>query len=423
MRDAKFDAWVQCARAVPIEREIDRRRIKLRGEIERVGPCPRCGGDDRFSINTKKRVWNCRVCGIGGDVIKLVEHLDGCDFKTACTTLVGDPPPKAKANGKDHDAAETRKVVVAEFPYLDEFGAIAFVIERVEYRKADGSFVLRKDGKHKKTFRQKRPDPEKPGHWLWDADGVPIFPYRLPELIEAIANERRIIVVEGEAKVDLLWSWNVPATCCVGGAGKWKAEHSAFLRGADVVILPDNDEPGRKYVDVIGSSLQDIAATIRVLLLPHLKEKEDVVDWAARGGTVEQLHELTAREARPWTPDERADEQRAPELSDDALALTFAERHADDLRFVAFRGRWLLWASSRWVLDDTLRAFDRARAICREAASSDAIGSRVAAALASAKTVAAVERLAKSDRRIAATTEQWDAEPEIFNTPKEEQSP
>ena len=304
MRDAGYDAWVQCARAVPIEREIDRRRVKLRGENERVGPCPRCGGDNRFSINIKKRVWNCRGCGIGGDVIKLVEHLDDCDFKTACTTLVGEPPPKAKANGKDHDAAETRRVVVAEFPYLNEFGAVAFVSERIEYRKADGSFVLRKDGKHKKTFRQKRPDPEKPGHWIWDTDGVPIIPYRLPELIEAIANERRIIIVEGEAKVDLLWSWNVPATCCVGGAGKWKAEHSAFLRGADVVILPDNDEPGRKHVDVIGSSLQDIATRIRVLVLPALGEKKDIEDWATRGGTVEKLHGLIECEARPWTSTE-----------------------------------------------------------------------------------------------------------------------
>lgn len=305
MRDAEFDAWVQRARAVPIEREIDRRRIKLRGKIERVGPCSRCGGgDDRFSINTKKRVWNCRGCGIGGDVIKLVEHLDGCDFKTACTTLVGEPPPKAKANGKDYAAAETRKVVVAEFPYLDEFGAVAFAIERVEYRNADGSFVLRKDGKHKKTFRQKRPDPERPRHWIWDADGVPIIPYRLPELIDAIANGRRIIIVEGEAKVDLLWSWNVPATCCVGGAGKWKAEHSAFLRGTDVVILPDNDEPGRKHVNVIGSSLQDIATRIRVLVLPALGEKEDIEDWASRGGTVEKLHGLIECEASPWTSTE-----------------------------------------------------------------------------------------------------------------------
>jgi hypothetical protein len=46
-----------------------------------------CGGRDRFSINTKKQVWHCRVCQAGGDVIALVQHLDGCDFKSAVRTL------------------------------------------------------------------------------------------------------------------------------------------------------------------------------------------------------------------------------------------------------------------------------------------------------------------------------------------------
>jgi CHC2 zinc finger len=49
---------------------------------ERVGPCPKCGGTDRFSINTKKQVFNCRQCQTGGDVIKLVRFLDGCDPAT-----------------------------------------------------------------------------------------------------------------------------------------------------------------------------------------------------------------------------------------------------------------------------------------------------------------------------------------------------
>ena len=74
-QSAAFDNWSAKARAVRIEDEIVRRGIKLRGKIERVGPCPKCGGEDRFSINTKKGVWNCRQCGVGGDVIKLVEHL------------------------------------------------------------------------------------------------------------------------------------------------------------------------------------------------------------------------------------------------------------------------------------------------------------------------------------------------------------
>src|SRR6516225_4280064 len=98
-----YDNWLDKARAVPIEREIEHGGIKLNGgQVERAGPCPICGGDDRFSINTKKGVWNCRGCGKGGDVINLVEHLDGVSFIPACTTLTGEPPPpKGKADGKD----------------------------------------------------------------------------------------------------------------------------------------------------------------------------------------------------------------------------------------------------------------------------------------------------------------------------------
>jgi hypothetical protein len=79
------------ARAVSIERVIDQHGIKLRGKIERVGPCPICGGRDRFAINTKKQVWNCRGCAVGGDVIALVRFLDGCEFADACRTLAGEP--------------------------------------------------------------------------------------------------------------------------------------------------------------------------------------------------------------------------------------------------------------------------------------------------------------------------------------------
>ena len=56
-------------------------------------------------------------------------------------------------------------------------------------------------------------------------------------------------------------------------------------------------------------------------------------------------------------------------------------------------------------LDETLHAFDLARAICREVAAGC---EKPASAVASAKTVAAVERLAKADRRLAAAAAQWD---------------
>ena len=76
---------------VPIEDEIARRGIALRRcGVERVGPCPQCGGRDRFSINIRKQLWNCRGCGRGGDVIDLVRHLDGVGYKEALRILGSD---------------------------------------------------------------------------------------------------------------------------------------------------------------------------------------------------------------------------------------------------------------------------------------------------------------------------------------------
>ena len=78
------------AHGARIEDEVARRGIILRGRgAERCGPCPRCGGRDRFAINTTKQLWNCRGCGKGGGMIDLVRHLDGVDYRAA-RALVGE---------------------------------------------------------------------------------------------------------------------------------------------------------------------------------------------------------------------------------------------------------------------------------------------------------------------------------------------
>jgi CHC2 zinc finger/Toprim domain len=93
--------WIAQARAVRIDDEIARRRIKLKGRgPERCGPCPKCGGTDRFAINTNKQIWNCRGCQRGGDVISLVQHLDGCTFDAAVATL-SRHDPTGSGNGKN----------------------------------------------------------------------------------------------------------------------------------------------------------------------------------------------------------------------------------------------------------------------------------------------------------------------------------
>jgi P4 family phage/plasmid primase-like protien len=103
------------------------------------------------------------------------------------------------------------------------------------------------------------------------------------------------------------------------------------------------------------------------------------------------------------------------EYSDDALALKFTARHAASLRFVAPWGRWLQWDGARWKFEDTLAAFDMARAVARdEAQVCNKPSERTR--IASAKTVAAIERLARADRAHARTVDIWDTDPWLLNS-------
>jgi putative DNA primase/helicase len=126
---------------------------------------------------------------------------------------------------------------------------------------------------------------------------------------------------------------------------------------------------------------------------------------------------IVGRTGRKWSSDGQSNpEVLPPEFSEEALALRFSARHASELRYVAAAGKWFLWDGAKWAKERTLKVFDFARVICRQMCRGCAPES-LARHLASAVTVGAVERLARSDRRHAATLEQWDADPWLLNTP------
>jgi putative DNA primase/helicase len=104
-----------------------------------------------------------------------------------------------------------------------------------------------------------------------------------------------------------------------------------------------------------------------------------------------------------------------PKDSDEDLALRFARRFKDKLRYVSAWSCWMTWTGTHWQPDKTLFAFHLVRTNCREAAAE--CNSKNAKAIASAKTEANVERISRADRRLAASTEVWDADPWVLNTP------
>ena len=262
-------------------------------------------------------------------------------------------------------------------------------------------------------FRQRRPDGN--GGWKWNLEGVTHVPYMLADLTRAVAEGKRVFICEGEKDVIALHALGLDATCNSGGAGKWPSGFSKYFKGANVVILPDNDDAGRKHAETVAQSLMGVAQSVKILALPGLPPKGDVSDWIADGGFADAL-ELLADKA-PGIGTLEADDIDMPvEFSEDSLARAFTAIHADAFRFVSAWGKWFKWTGTHWAEEKTLEVFDLVRVVCREAANR-AESPKVASILSKASTIAAVERLARADRQHAATTDQWDSDPWLLNTP------
>ncbi|MGB9826369.1 MAG: AAA family ATPase, partial [Desulfofundulus sp.] len=179
------------------------------------------------------------------------------------------------------------------------------IVATYDYRDEDGNLLFQVVRTEPKGFFQRRPDGK--GSWVNRLDNVRLVPYRLPEVLEAVRRGLPVYVVEGEKDADNLARLGLVATTNPGGAGKWRPEFSEYLRGADVVILPDNDEVGKRHARQVAQSLAGKAASIKILELPDLPPKGDVSDWfAAAGpdGETQRLEELLrlAAEAPEWQP-------------------------------------------------------------------------------------------------------------------------
>jgi hypothetical protein len=136
---AETDAFVARAAATDIMEGASRTSraggiAALRGRVERTGPCPVCGGTDRFGINLAKQVFLCRQSGTAGGVINLVRYLDGVDFKTACEIILGAdwPEPDGAAETEARRASRAAARQAAE-------AAAAQAAEREASRREDDS--------------------------------------------------------------------------------------------------------------------------------------------------------------------------------------------------------------------------------------------------------------------------------------------
>jgi AAA domain len=213
------------------------------------------------------------------------------------------------------------------------------IVSKYDYVTADGKLAHQTLRLEPKSFRQRRPAPEN-GLWIWGLnageymrmgpakDWLPfkesrfadwpegkerstfgaadLVLYRLPAVAKAVHDDTTIFLCEGEKDADSIAGLGFVSTTNAMGAGKWKDTYTEPLRGADVVLLPHNDDPGRDHAEHVAAVLKGSAKRVRVLNIadhwPECGAGQDVSDWLASGGNADKLNALL--QALPdWQPD------------------------------------------------------------------------------------------------------------------------
>ena len=169
-----------------------------------------------------------------------------------------------KQNGNGH------KEIANIYGYCDEKGELLYEVVRY----------------YPKDFRQRKPDGH--GGWTWKLGDTRRVLWKLPKVLEAAKAGERVAIAEGERDVEALEAKGLVATTNPGGAGKWRPEYTEALRGAQVGIFADKDEPGRRHAADVARSLEGIAASVKILEgavgkdiaehFAHGKELSDVID-------------------------------------------------------------------------------------------------------------------------------------------------
>lgn len=212
----------------------------------------------------------------------LLKCFAGCDTQTIISALSLDMKDLfVNSNDfrfKNQPKAQTKRIAET-YDYTDENGELLFQAVRYE----------------PKDFCQRRPDGN--GGWAWNLQNTRLVLYHLPEVMASPL----VYLAEGEKDVETLRKNDLPATCAPMGAGKWRTDYNEFLQGKTVVILPDNDEPGRKHAAQIAKALHGIVTETVIVELPDLPPKGDVTDYFQNGGTVDELIGLIER-ADAWQP-------------------------------------------------------------------------------------------------------------------------
>lgn len=192
--------------------------LRPRGR-ELVGPCPSCGGTDRFAVkrlDNGAALVNCRQCQDFGEILR-------------AAGLADEPPER-----RDRQPDMTH-----------------------EYRRADGT-------RYHRVYRcGSGPDKD-----VWQDAGFDGTrdPYRIEEAPDW--GDRPLVIVESEKDADRLATLGYASLSWLGGADQVLRTRWAAVAGHAVILSPDNDPPGARAMTTLAATLQALGCDVRAVAVP-----------------------------------------------------------------------------------------------------------------------------------------------------------
>ena len=274
-------------------------------EIKRIGKelvtlCP-WHDDTKPSLTIYRspkgyQLCKCFACGAGGNVIDYYMQQTGQDFKPSLDelargALLGASDEPMIASQKPIKPAEWMATKppngnvpkfthyelgepVSTWAYKDMLGEVLYYECRYETTDEDG--VVTKHPRPLTWGRLSKNTPYKwsPRHWgaprpIFGLDNIGKYP-----------PTASIVVFEGPRKAELADSLiKVPCCAWAAGARAWHLSDFSIMKGRNVILFPDNDEPGKDSMQLLAKHLTQIGAKVSIVTIPADKpEKWDICD-------------------------------------------------------------------------------------------------------------------------------------------------
>ena len=227
-----------------------------------------------------------------------------------------------------------------ESPKKDKYAGAKFYI----YKDAVGNILSRKVKLPDKTMWSERLEGST---WKSGLNGMVTPLYNLQQVIASDL----IYLCEGEKDAETLISHNLTATTNNNGATSWAKHWTDQLKNKTVIIIPDNDEAGKKRVQILTKALHGVVKELRVFMPDGVPEKGDITDWVNAGGDPATILQKSVAIEQKKTPKKATHDEY----------YTLFETELNNPRACIFNEK-LMYQDSTGIWNPAVNALDRLKA-------------------------------------------------------------